>query len=328
MQILILALSGMILVELLISLYFFRFACARNFRQKRRVDSEPLWVQAKEEGLRGQQIFLDAQPQEVSLRSRDGLTLRGLFYQNKDSLRTVLLVHGYRASRGGLSDFGVILPYYMQLGLNILLIDQRAHGRSEGNYIAFGSLERFDCADWAAWLDRRFEGKGAILLDGISMGAATVLLASGLPLPRSVRGIVADCGYSCPYDQLVHVSRHMLHLPAWPTVPLIELWARVLGGFSLKPSAAQALRHNRRLPVLFVHGEADNFVPCSASRENYDACAAEKQLVTIPGAPHGLSYLTDRPRCEQMLGAFIQRTLGAENPRQADSQSSPNAATD
>ncbi len=314
MAIFFILIAAVLLFELCISYYFFRLACARNFKQKRRINSDPLWKLCKEEGLRGQQAFLDASPQRVEIQSRDGLKLRGLFYQNGSNRNTVLLMHGYRATHGGLTDFGIILPYYMQLGLNILLVDQRAHGESEGDYIAFGSLERFDCVDWANWLDGHFEKNCRTILDGISMGAATVLLASGLPLPQSVCGIIADCGYSCPYDQLVHVCRDMMHLPVWPTVPLIEFWARLLGGFSLKVSAARALQTNSRLPVLFVHGEEDHFVPCAASRQNYEAAVSEKKLVLIPGAPHGLSYLVDRPRCQHELEKFIDNLCSAESP--------------
>ncbi len=298
--------AALVLVVLGVSLYFFRFACARHVRAKTSIADSP-WGPYLDEMHAGRDRFLACNPEQVEIRSRDGLALRGLFYRNGESEKSVLLLHGYRS--GGLQDFGVILPFYLDRGYNILLVDQRAHGRSEGDYIAFGSMERYDCADWAAWLDRRLDSTGGIVLDGISMGASTALLACGLPLPASVRGIVADCGYSSPYDQLRHVAQDMMHLPAWPILPLIELWARLLGGFSLRVSAADALRQNTSLPVLFVHGEADAFVPCAASRENYDACAAPKELVLVPDAGHGLSYLVDRATCAHKLQQFLEKLV-------------------
>ncbi len=294
--------AALTLLALAVSLYFFRFACARDLKQKNTIGDSP-WTPYLTEMNAGRDRFLAGNPEQVEIQSRDGLALRGLYYQNGSSKNSVLLMHGYRSA--GLMDFGVILPFYLDLGLNILVVDQRAHGKSEGSYITFGSLERYDCADWAAWLDRRVGGEGKIVLDGISMGASTVLLACGLPLPETVTAIVADCGYSSPYEQLRHVAKNMMHLPTWPILPLIEFWARLLGKCSLRVSAADALRRNTTLPVLFVHGDADKFVPCAASRENFEACAAPKELVIVEGASHGLSYLVARALCEQKLRAFL-----------------------
>ncbi len=306
------ALALLALLALGVSFFFYRFACARSFRPKKSVGGSPL-APYKAEMAAERARFLAGEPEQVEIVSRDGLRLRGLYYSNGESRRSVLLVHGYRAAHGGMTDFSIVLPFYIELGLNILLIDQRAHGESEGETIAFGALERYDCADWAAWLDTRMGGRGEIVLDGISMGAATVLLASDLPLPASVRGIVADCGYSNPYTQLRHVARDMLHLPIWPVLPLIRFWARALGGFELRVSAADSLRRNTALPVLFVHGDADGFVPCAASRENYAACAAPKELVIVEGAAHGLSYLVDRPRCQAKLREFFRSVFTAQS---------------
>ena len=125
------------------------------------------------------------------------------------------------------------------------------------------------------------------------MGAATVLMASEFDLPASVRGIIADCGYTSPRDILKKVIRQC-HLPVAPIYFLVRLGARAFGRFDPEAASAARALEKCRVPVLFIHGEADNFVPCDMSRENYVHCAAPKALITVPGADHGFSYLVDR----------------------------------
>ena len=147
-------------------------------------------------------------------------------------------------------------------------------------------------------------------LDGISMGAATVLMASEFDLPASVRGIIADCGYTSPRDILCKVIRQC-HLPVTPVYFLVRLGARVFGRFDPEAASAARALEKCRVPVLFIHGEADDFVPCDMSRENYAHCAAPKTLITVPGADHGFSYLVDMDGVEAALRRFFRETGAA-----------------
>lgn len=142
--------------------------------------------------------------------------------------------------------------------------------------------------------------------DGLSMGAATVLMASELALPASVRGIIADCGFSSPYA----IMKSVLHwrcpwLVSGPLLALTGVFTRLFGGFGLREvSATEAVAHTK-LPILFIHGTGDQFVPCSMSQAAYDACTGEKRLILVEGAGHGQSYLVDRPRVQAAVREFL-----------------------
>ncbi len=243
--------------------------------------------------------------QDLYIQSYDGLRLHGRLLPLEDARGTILMFHGYRSCAQG--DFGCAVPFFRQLGYQVFLADQRAHQESQGRYISFGILERLDVLAWARVLALRFGADHDLYLDGISMGAATVLMAADLPLPPNVRGIIADSGFSSPKAIIDHVMKR-LHLPSRLLLGLMEPWCRLLGHFSLKKhSAAQALAKSR-LPILFVHGKADPLVPWEMTQENYDACRSEKHLLLVEGAAHGESFLLDRPACEAALTEFLMQT--------------------
>ena len=154
-----------------------------------------------------------------------------------------------------------------------------------------------------------------LILGGLSMGAATVLLASDLELPPSVRGIIADCGFSSPYEIMKSVFRaHCRWLPAGPFLALTDVFTRLFAGFSLKGASTLDAVAKTKLPILFIHGTGDTFVPCSMTQAAYDACAAPKQLVLVSDAGHGCSYLVDRPRVQAELAAFLSKYVSEEEP--------------
>ncbi len=238
----------------------------------------------------------------VSMKSHDGLTLSARYIENDTSDKVMILMHGYRSH--GLNDFSVIVKVYYEMGFSVLIPDQRAHGRSEGKFITFGVRERFDCAGWARLCENEL-GKKRILLDGISMGGTTVLLATECGLPRSVKGIIADCSFTTPNEI---ISRYVdgMKLPSGPIVPLLNVFLKSIAGYdAYSVSTVEAMKKNTDFPVIFVHGEADGFVPCEMSLRAYEACAARKVLVTVPEADHGMSYLTDTEMVEGELRKFI-----------------------
>lgn len=243
--------------------------------------------------------------EEHWIESYDGLRLYARFCPADNARGTVLRMHGYRSE--GRVDFSCVASYYHSLGFNLLLADQRAHGKSDGHFITYGLKERYDCQRWAEYLAKRFGPNHPIVLSGISMGAATVLMASNLPLPESVRGIVADCGFTSPRDIIRHVMRWRYHVPAFPFLTLTNLWAWILTGKALGACSATACVQETKLPILFLHGAADRFVPCWMSEQNYEACQSEKELVLVDGATHGLSFVTDPDRCKAAMDRFLQR---------------------
>ncbi len=243
----------------------------------------------------------------VYIQSHDGLRLFGRLYAPHPGAPLQIQFHGYRGA--ALRDFSGGLPMALKMGCNALVVDQRAHGCSQGRCLSFGILERQDCLAWAQYARERFGAEVPIWLVGLSMGATTVLMASELALPDTVAGIIADCGFSTPRAIIRKVIRD-IRLPLFPSYQLVQLGGLLFGGFDIgKYSAAQALK-NSRVPVLLIHGEDDRFVPCAMTRENFDACGAEKYLFTVPGAGHGLSCMLDYPGYCRAVADFLEKTGG------------------
>ena len=239
---------------------------------------------------------------DVSIRSFDGLTLRGKYYEFAPGAPIELMMHGYRGSSE--RDLCGGVQRCFALGHSALVVDQRGCGASEGSVITFGIRESRDCLSWVDFLIRTYGKDIRIILTGISMGASTVLIAGGQPLPENVIGILADCGYTSARDIIKEVIR-VLKLPPALAYPFVRLGAWLFGRFNLEEDSAVDAVKRCRVPVLFFHGEDDDFVPCRMSRENYDACASQKKLVTIPGAGHGLSFLVDPQRYLMEMSAFF-----------------------
>ena len=256
----------------------------------------------REEILAGGRWFREQEPERVTIRSRDGLKLAGYFLPAENAKGTLLLVHGYRSDPW--CDFGIVYPFYHGLGWNILTVCQRAHGESDGKYITFGVKERFDVRDWAVYLADRFGPEHGIVLGGVSMGSTSVLMSLGTDLPENVRGVIADCGFTNPREEFVHVLKNR-HIPRQPVMAAAELYARLFAGFSFSEYSTVTALQQARVPVLFVHGERDTFVPVRFTVENYAACAGRKKLITVPEAGHGASYLLARAQCQSALREFL-----------------------
>jgi fermentation-respiration switch protein FrsA (DUF1100 family) len=177
--------------------------------------------------------------------------------------------------------------------------------------ITFGIKEHRDCLSWVDFMVKHFGPDVKIILTGISMGASTVLMAAGCPLPEQVKGVLADCGFSTA-KSIIEKVIHQLKLPPKLVYPLIRLGAKLYGGFDPENHSALAAVQNATVPVIFFHGEEDAFVPAQMSGENYGACSSRKQLVTIPGAGHGLCYPVDPEGYLQALKDFFGPELSTK----------------
>ncbi len=250
---------------------------------------------------------LDAEPFEaVEIAGYDGAKLFGRYYHKRDGAPLIIGFHGFKST--ALRDMSGAGDLARQMEMNILLVDQRSHGKSEGKTISFGVKERFDCLGWAQYAAERWPGRPIVLM-GVSMGAATVLMAADLDLPGEVKGIIADCPYSDPGAIIKKVGRDSMGPASIALYPFILLGARLYGGFGLTAaSPVKAVRH-AKVPILLIHGEDDRFVPCDMSRQIYDACSGEKTRLTIPGAPHAIAYVLDPAKYGQAVRRFLG-TLG------------------
>lgn len=255
-----------------------------------------------------------ALPQEdVQIMSFDGLKLTGKFYEYAPGAPIELMFHGYRGSAERDLPGGVHRCFAVRR--SALVVDQRCSGHSEGKAITFGIHEHRDCLRWIDFAVQRFGPDVKIILTGISMGAATVLMAGGTPLPPNVIGILADCGYTSAKEIIHKVIREM-GLPSRLSYPFVKLGARIFAHFDLDETSPIDAVKTCTVPVIFFHGEDDDFVPCQMSRDVYEACTARKRLVTIPGAGHGLSYAIDPAQYLKELRAFFGPEASHPQPRQ------------
>lgn len=242
----------------------------------------------------------------VSITSHDGLKLSGRYYHVKDGAPLDIGFHGYRSHP--ITDFSGGTELSFEMGHNVLLIDERAHGKSEGNTITFGIRERLDLLEWVNFAVSRFGKDVSILLYGVSMGGATVLMASNLNLPKNVKGIIADCPFAMPLDVILYVGKGT-SFPTWLIKPFALLAAKIYGDFDLlETDAVQAVK-NAKVPILILHGEDDRYVPCYMSEAVAQANPNMVQRHTFPGAAHGISYLVDTPRYHKIVKNFVRQIL-------------------
>lgn len=253
--------------------------------------------------------FVDSLPCDyVHITADDGTSLSARYCHEADDAPIAIIMHGYRAT--AMRDTMGLIVLCKKLGYNLLMPDQRAHGRSDSYTITMGAQERYDARAWSYWASVRSSGKVPIFLMGVSMGAATVLLASGLDLPDSVHGIIADCGYSSIRDICrTCLPKYLPHVPVGPGYAVGKAGAKIFGRFDPDTVDCRKAVAQSKVPILFIHGSADDFVPCSMSRENYDACASEKELLVIPGATHAMSYYYDTPSYTKAVTDFLKKHI-------------------
>ena len=250
--------------------------------------------------------LVDAPYERVAVRSYDGLKLVGKLYEGEPGAPLILFFHGYRSTAERDASGGFQLC--REKGWNILMVDERALGESEGKEITFGIRERFDCQTWAEYAAERFGPETPIFIWGISMGASTVLMASELPMPASVRGIVADCGFDTPAAIIKETARRR-KMPAELSGWLVGLGARLFGGFRMDEASALDSISRARLPILLVHGEEDEIVPFEMVYALRDACASPVEVLTVPGAAHGISWYVDMPAYQGALIRFMENNM-------------------
>ena len=244
--------------------------------------------------------------EEFSIASFDGLTLYGKYYEYKKGAPIELMFHGYRGS--AMRDLSGGVQRCFQLERSALIVSQRCSEKSEGNVTTLGIHEHKDCLAWVDFMVEHFGPDVKIILTGISMGASTVLMAAGHPLPPNVIGVLADCGYNSPKAILQKIIRQ-IGLPVGLGYFLVKMAARIYGHFDLEAYSPEEALKNCKVPVIFYHGEDDDFVPCEMSRINYDAYTGKKALVTIPGAGHGLAFPVDPARYLSTLRDFFAEEL-------------------
>lgn len=244
---------------------------------------------------------------DYSIKSFDGLTLRGKYYEYAPGAPIELMLHGYRGNSE--RDLGGGVQRCFALKRNVLIVDQRASGYSDGHIISFGVNESKDCLAWVKFIIETFGSDVKIILTGISMGASTVIMAAGNELPDNVVHVLADCGYSSQKDIIKKVIKQM-RLPADLLYPFVKWGAKIYGHFNLEETTPVEAVTKCKIPVIFFHGDADEYVPCEMSKINYEACNTHKKLVIMPGLGHGLCYPGNMDGYYKALYEFMEE-IGA-----------------
>ncbi len=249
---------------------------------------------------------LRAMPSEkVEIVTHDNLTLRGNFLRAKeDSKITVLCLHGYTSN--GYLEFSQKAQDYLANGWNVMLVNHRNHGPSDGKYVGFATLDRYDALEWLKSVERLVPG-GDIFITGVSMGGATAMQTANLDLPASVKGIIEDCGFTTCREEFIWRARTVIkNTPKW-ALEGIGLYMKVFAGYGLDDSSSLVACKEAKVPMMFIHGNADNVVPIEMAYACYEACTTEKELVVIEGCAHARAHYHARAQYMEAVTCFINK---------------------
>lgn len=297
----------LLLLLMIASLFLFQVVIVRRAKAFRSTSPElPMDYHRKLMALPaawfGKHLFED-----LEMMSHDGLLLRGYYLAAKvPTPKTVILAHGYTGSAEK-DMLGFAKMYHEVFGYNVLMTDHRAHGESEGSYIGFGWLDRLDYVKWIHHILNRLGPHAHIVLHGMSMGGATVLMASGEKLPEQVKCVISDCAYTSVTDILSYQAKRLYKLPAFPLLHLVGLVCKLRAGYTFGEASALAQVKKTDKPILFIHGGEDTFVPTRMLDALYEASNGPKEKCIILHAGHGLAYATDVAVYRQRVGAFLEK---------------------
>ena len=292
-------------VEYAIASYFFNRTMIRSNAKRERTQNMAGtdWDRYIPHIRKCKEVLAEMPHEDMYIQSEDGLKLHATFFPCENSNKLVICFHGYTSE--GMNDYSTLAIFYKENGYNLLLVDERAHGKSEGTYIGFGCLDRYDAK---LWIDTMIEKLGEdckIVLHGDSMGGSTVLMTTGLDLPSQVKTAVSDCAFTSAWDVFSSVLKNMYHLPPFPLLNISNKMVKRRAGYELNECNAKTEVAKAKIPILFIHGDSDTFVPCSMVYELYDACQTEKKLVVIKGAGHVESCYRDADEYEGAIRSFI-----------------------
>ena len=303
--------SILLIIDIVASFFFYNLAIERNVKTFLQ-GNDDLDVSAE-----AMDVFLDGdwrdwvqdqEFEEMELTAYDELKLQGYYLEAKEPTdKTVVFAHGYL---GQASDMGLYAEYYYEeLGYNVFTADARGHGQSEGDYIGFGWHDRLDYVDWLDVLIEKLGEDTEIVMHGLSMGAATVLMASGEELPSNVKGVIADSPYTSVHDLFSYQMTRMFHIPSFPVLNSTSVVTKMKAGYSLKEASSLKQVKKAAVPILYIHGEEDTFVPTALAQELYENTKSEADIMTVAGAGHGEAYVIAEKKYREKMNSFLEKYM-------------------
>ena len=244
--------------------------------------------------------------EEVEILNDKGEKLKGRLLKRNDDHLWVICAHGWMSNKE--NDLAFSGKCFYDHGYNILMIDHYAHGKSEGKRIGFGINDAPNVLKWINYLNERMNNPQLILF-GVSMGASTLLyLSSYEELPSNVKCIIADCGFTSPYEEFSYLAKCHYHLPLFPTMPFMRIKTKRLNGFDMKTSTYDSVKKSK-VPILYICGDKDTFVPLKFTKKNYELTSSEKELLVVKGAIHGSCYMTNKEEYYRYVASFTKKYL-------------------
>ncbi len=268
-----------------------------------------VYIKRAEIRKRNNQNFYDCNPEDLSLMGVNGCNMRAWFLPaKKPSKRFVICVHGYKCN--GPDEFSHFASFYHNdLGYNYLLPDLTGHGRSEGDYIGFGSFDAKNILLWVDYLINRFGEDIEIILHGISMGAATVMNCNEMSPPDQVKLIIEDCGFTSASEIMDNTLKDQIGFSLKPLISLGSVFSKIKAGYFFEESNPLKNMNKAKNPILFVHGMEDTFVPFEHGKRLYEACNVEKDYLWVPNTVHAFSYYNAKDEYEAKIKAFIEKHM-------------------
>ena len=269
-------------VSSLVGVLFYNLALNANYSK------DIIYAEYNDKNLNDAQKWLEEKSNysDKYIESYDKLQLHS-YVVSQNSNKWAIVVHGYGGSGKLMSDKS---KYFYDMGYNVLIPDLRGHGKSEGDYIGMGWKDRLDIISWINFIIKE-NPNAEIVLHGTSMGAATVLMTSGENLPSNVKAIVADCAYTSAWDEFSYQLETYLKVPSSYILNVTDMVTKLKAGYSLKEASALECVKKATVPILYIHGDKDKFVPYSMMDKLYDATNSPKEKLTIEGGEHANSDL-------------------------------------
>ena len=255
---------------------------------------------------KGNDFYKNTPHIKLTIKNRADENINAILYKNPSGSNVyVIYCHGYNAS---VQDNAHMAMHHYQMGYNVLMPHMRAHKGSDHNYCTMGWLERLDVVDWARFISATNKDC-KIVLHGLSMGAGTVMMATGEQLPKNVVCAIEDCGYTSVYEVYRAQIWKVAHLPPFPSLAIFRSLAKKIAGFDIKEASAVEAVKRSKTPTLFIHGDADPLVPFRMLDEVYENAACEKEKIVFAGADHATSATKYPELYWSSVKAFIEKYI-------------------